>query len=64
MNYYLFVIYSCALLNAVVGLFRREGILSAIMLIAFVGGFLFGMIWEAKGRYMMPYAMYGIIQIT
>lgn len=57
MNYYLFVIYASALLWTIIGLFRKEGLLTCIMLIAFVGGFLFGMIWEAKGRYMMPYAM-------
>ncbi|MBO5336539.1 MAG: glycosyltransferase family 39 protein [Lachnospiraceae bacterium] len=57
MNFYLFVIYACAFLWAIRGVFRKEGMLTSIMLIAFVGGFLFGMIWEAKGRYMMPYAM-------
>jgi len=57
MNYYLFVIYASALLWTTTGIFRKEGILTCIILIAFVGGFLFGMIWEAKGRYMMPYAM-------
>ncbi len=57
MNYFLFVIYFGALFHTVKNLLHREGILSCILLITFVGGFLFGMIWEAKGRYMMPYAM-------
>ncbi len=57
MNYFLFVLYLCALIHTVRGLFHKEGIYSCLMLIVFIGGFLFGMIWEAKGRYMMPYAM-------
>lgn len=57
MNYFLFVLYLGALFHIVKSFFRREGILSCVLLITFVGGFLFGLLWEAKGRYMMPYAI-------
>lgn len=58
MNRYLFVLYFCSLIYTIRSLFGKENIYSTLMLVIFIGGFLFGLIWEAKGRYMMPYAMF------
>jgi len=58
MNKYLFVLYAGALIYAVRSLFEKENIYTTLLYVIFIGGFLFGIIWEAKGRYMMPYAMY------
>lgn len=58
MDRYLFVLYFCALVHAIKSLFQEDNIYSLLMLILFIGGFVFSLIWEAKGRYVMPYVMF------
>lgn len=57
MNRYLFVLYLGGFLFAALGLFRRWEIGKCLPLIGVIGGVLFSLIWEAKGRYVMPYAV-------
>lgn len=55
MNRYQFAVYGLALLF-VLSQFKNPGNMSRyILLIAIIGGVIFHMIWEAKGRYTLPY---------
>ncbi len=57
MNGYQSLIYGGVLLWILFG-FRKEKDLSVLVLVTAVfGGFLFHMLWEAKGRYILPYFM-------
>lgn len=58
MNYFLYILYFGAFCYAACSLRRREGILNVLLLIAVVGGFLFCILWEAKSRYMLPFAIF------
>jgi len=58
MNYFNFILYVGVFCFAVAALFRKEPVLSSMGLIAVIGGFLFSIIWEAKGRYVMPYVIF------
>lgn len=57
MNRYNFMIYLGVALYAFFGLFRRDGIHHSLMAVAIIGGFLFSILWEAKGRYVFPYVL-------
>lgn len=37
------------------GFWRKKGLEDHTLLITIIGGFLFHMLWEAKGRYILPY---------
>ena len=56
-NYYNFLLYAAVVAYALTALFRKDSILTSVSLIAVIGGFLFSIIWEAKGRYVIPYAI-------
>ncbi len=64
MNYYQFFIYAFALVFTAKGAFAKtdensgrfeKNLYSSIFTIMFTGGFLFSLIWEAKGRYVFPF---------
>jgi len=57
MNNYSFIIYVSVCIYAVLSLIKKQSILYSMGLIAVIGGFLFSIIWEAKGRYVMPYVI-------
>lgn len=54
---YLFVLYVGALLGVLYKtIFQKEDhIWKNIILVIFLGGFLFSLLWESKSRYVMPY---------
>ena len=54
-NYYNFIIYFSVMIFAIAFLFKKNSIIQSTSLIAVIGGFLFSILWEAKGRYVMPY---------
>lgn len=58
MNYYQFLIFFGALCYAVWGLWHKEEIHKLLLLITMIGGFLFSILWEAKGRYVLPYVIF------
>ena len=37
------------------GFWKKKGLEDHALLITIIGGFLFHMLWEAKGRYILPY---------
>lgn len=64
LNYYQFFIYVFALIFSAKGAFGKtdaeserftKNLYSSIFTIMFTGGFLFSLIWEAKGRYVFPF---------
>lgn len=55
MNRYQFVIYALLLTFVVAGIRKPDQMSTYVFLIAIMGGFLFHMLWEAKGRYTFPY---------
>lgn len=58
MNLYLFLLYLGAFVFAVRLLFgKEEDIRCCCGLIAVIGGFLFSILWEAKSRYVLAYAV-------
>lgn len=57
MNRYTFVLYLSVFFCALAALFRRYGILHAMLMIGVIGGVLFSLLWEAKGRYVFPYVI-------
>lgn len=52
-----FIVYAFAFLGVLYRFLDKKEILYDVPLIIFVGGFLFSVIWEAKGRYILPYFM-------
>ncbi len=64
-NYYQSIIYFSLLAFVLLGLFMKKaaplGSTAWIPMIAVVGGFLFGIFWENKCRYMLPYFMYLVV---
>lgn len=56
---YQFLIYTGCLLS-VFFLWRKREVAWSIPLITIVGGFLFSIIWEAQGRYTLPYYIFSI----
>lgn len=58
MDRYSFILYASVAIGMMISLFRRDRVYKNVILIAVVGGFLFSIIWEAKGRYVMPYVVF------
>lgn len=58
LNCYNFIIYVGVALYALVSFHRRDKIRNLMLLVAIVGGFLFSILWEAKGRYVLPYVVF------
>lgn len=61
MNKYLTVAYFFALLYVVFSIRHDNTPMNVLLMIAFIGGFLFSLMWEAKGRYCMPYFVFLMI---
>lgn len=57
-NYFQFVVYFFAFCYSLISLRQKESIQNVLLLIAVVGGFLFSVLWEAKGRYVIPYVIF------
>lgn len=55
MNHYQSLLFLSAFAWILRGWKEKRGIEAWILLIGIFGGFLFHMIWEAKGRYILPY---------
>ncbi len=55
MNQYQSLVFIGVFLWLVFYFWRERGLEMRILLIIIIGGFLFHMIWEAKGRYIFPY---------
>ncbi len=55
MNSYQSLIYGGVFLWLFYGFHRKKDLSALVLVIAIFGGFLFHMIWEAKGRYILPY---------
>ena len=72
-NYYLFILYTGAFLGVLTKLYWKkdmDSIWKNIILVIFIGGFLFSLLWESKSRYVMPYVVmlipygaYGLYQV-
>uniref|UniRef100_UPI00405601C9 hypothetical protein n=1 Tax=Acetatifactor sp. TaxID=1872090 RepID=UPI00405601C9 len=59
-NRYQFLIYSGCLL-AILVLWKEKECAWSVPLIVILGGFLFSVIWEAQGRYVLPYYVFAVI---
>lgn len=63
LNRYQFVLYFCVAVSAIV-LFadrkKRHCLAEHLLYISIIGGFLFSAMWEARGRYVLPYVVYMI----
>ncbi len=55
MNQYQSLIFAGVFLWLLYGFFREKDLEDHLLLIFVLGGFFFHMIWEAKGRYILPY---------
>ena len=55
MNQYQSLVFIGVFLWLIFGFWKEKGMEEYILLITIIGGFLFHMIWEAKGRYILPY---------
>jgi hypothetical protein len=55
MDQYQSLIFAGVFLWILFGFWRKKDLEQQILLITVFGGFLFHMIWEAKGRYILPY---------
>lgn len=55
MNQYQSLIFMGVFLWLIYGFWRKKELEDRILLIFILGGFFFHMIWEAKGRYILPY---------
>lgn len=58
MNYYNSLVYIGVFLFALHAVFKKDELLSLSLPVAIIGGFLFSILWEAKGRYVMPYVVF------
>ncbi len=57
MERYIFVVYALAAIGLLYWFFRKKEIHTALAAVILVGGFLFSILWEAKGRYVLPYVV-------
>ncbi len=57
---YLFLVYLGIALCALYLLGKRPELPVCTVFIAFVGGVLFSVLWEAKGRYVLPYVIFAL----
>lgn len=55
MNQYQSLIFGGVFLWLLFGFWRKKDLETQILVITIFGGFLFYMMWEAKGRYILPY---------
>lgn len=55
MNQYQSILFIGVFLSLLFGFWRKKDLETQILLITIFGGFLFSMMWEAKGRYILPY---------
>lgn len=55
MNQYQSLIFIGVFLWLLLGFWKKKGLEDHVLLITVIGGFLFHMLWEAKGRYILPY---------
>ena len=55
MNQYQSLIFIGVFLWLIFSFWREKGLEDHTLLITIIGGFLFHMLWEAKGRYILPY---------
>lgn len=55
MNQYQSLIFGGVFLWLIYGFWRKKELEDHLLLIFILGGFFFHMIWEAKGRYILPY---------
>lgn len=55
MDQYQSLIFAGVFLRLIFGFWRKKELEDQILLIFIIGGFLFHMLWEAKGRYILPY---------
>ena len=65
MNVYLTLAYFYAFIYMIYAFKKEVTPEKLVLVIAFIGGFLFSILWEAKGRYAMPYFVFMIpISVT
>ena len=57
MNQYQTLVYGGVFLWLLYGFWRKKDLSVLVLVIGVIGGFLFHMLWEAKGRYILPYFM-------
>lgn len=55
MNQYQSLIFIGVFCWLLFGFWKKKGLEDHALLITIIGGFLFHMLWEAKGRYILPY---------
>ena len=55
MNQYQSLIYGGVFLWLLYGFWRKKDLSVLVLMTVIFGGFLFHMLWEAKGRYILPY---------
>lgn len=55
MNIHLSVVYVLALIYVICAIIKEKTPLSMILVIGFLGGFFFTLVWEASARYAFPY---------
>lgn len=71
MNEYQSLVFIGVFLWLLFGFWKKKGLEDQVLVITVFGGFLFHMLWEAKGRYILPYfvmmlpmAAAGLSQLT
>lgn len=60
MCHLVFVIYLGLFLYTARGIIRKSNMEELILPVAFIGGFLLSIVWEAKGKYIISYVIYMI----
>lgn len=55
MNQYQSLVFIGAFLCVIFNFWRKKPLEDQVLLLTILGGFLFHMLWEAKGRYILPY---------
>lgn len=57
MNRYLFVLYLGMLAGTIYLIKHKTNLYKCLPFIVIIGGFLYSILWEAKGRYVLPYVV-------
>lgn len=60
MNHHLFLIYAGVLVFVVSAFNKNSDITELTLLIAVIGGLIYSIFWEAKGKYVMPFVIFMI----
>ena len=60
MSHMIFLIYLGVLIYAIRGMICRSDMTELIFPVAFIGGYLLSIVWEAKGKYVISYVIYMI----